>query len=278
MTTFLCLKPGAHAHYANRSSARAHWSDLCSGSADRSDGSSWKQKQEINFWLTIWVLIHIVWSIILVSRDFARGNFCAIYKSGCKQWCNCFNYKMAPRPGVWIQRQRWLILTFTRKFSFYFIGRSKRLRSSWQYLQFIFFINPWLTVKTLLMRESWVSDTESDKKISSSLFSDIIHMTKLVVLMSLLYDLTISDTSKVQEQAEITWKPWDPPPNRIFPQTGGAIPTIPAAISLVSCPWSFELNLLTSNLQEGDGWEAMLPCSWDRSSPLDTTFKPTSSS
>ena len=30
------------------------------------------------------------------------------------------------------------------------------------------------------------------------------YMTKLVVLMSLLYDLTISDTSKVQEQAEIT--------------------------------------------------------------------------
>ena len=277
MTTFLFLKPGAHAHYANRSSARVHWSDLCSGSADRSDGSSWKQKQEINFWLTIWVLIHIVWSIILVSRDFARGNFCAIYKSGCKQWCNCFNYKMAPRPGVWIQRQRWLILMFTRKFSFYFIGRSKRLRSSWQYLQFIFFINPWLTVKTLLMRESWVSDTESDKKISSSLFSDIIWPSWLswwAFFMTWLFQTLVKCRSRQKSPENLeTRLPIGFSLKQVVQYLQFLLPS-PLYHVLGPLNWTF----LTSNLQEEDGWEAMLPCSWDRRSPLDTTFKPTSSS
>ena len=53
---------GAHVHYGNRSCARAHWSDLRSEPAD---GSSWKQRQVINSWLTIWVLLHFLWSIIL---------------------------------------------------------------------------------------------------------------------------------------------------------------------------------------------------------------------
>ena len=43
MATFLCLKLSAHVHYAE-----LPIEDLWSGSADRPDRSSWKQRQEIN--------------------------------------------------------------------------------------------------------------------------------------------------------------------------------------------------------------------------------------